>query len=176
MVTQRTWVEFYQYRINSSYHLHFITKYAHFLDMIYQECMRQNNPHIFEIGCGIGSISKALKPYNIEYSGFDLSHEMVALANENLGSDKFFQGDLFTMAIPVDTVNVTHGLLEHFSDETIEALRPKLVHSINYVPLDKYETPSFGDERLLPLEHWLELLKPSEYFTFNNGYDLCFKI
>ena len=49
-------------------------------------------------------------------------------------------------------------------------------NSIHYVPLDKYEVPSYGDERLLPYEFWLDMLKPKEWALFNDGHDLTFRI
>ncbi|MGL4482397.1 MAG: hypothetical protein ACRCTW_07725, partial [Lactococcus garvieae] len=44
---------------------------------------------------------------------------------------------------------------------------------IHYVPLAGWITGSFGDERLLPIEHWIVNFKPSSYHIFNEGKDAC---
>ena len=49
-------------------------------------------------------------------------------------------------------------------------------NSIHYVPLDKYEKPSFGDERLLPYKYWLDLVTPKCWMLFNDDHDLMFII
>lgn len=135
------------------------------------------NKTVIDACCGIGSISKALIDSPINVVGFDKCPMMVGLANENYGRDKFFQGDI------LDTNNilshsthltVTHGALEHFQDDDIIKICKNMKNSIHYVPLDGYVTPSFGDERLLPKEYWVDLVNPLYYTTFNEGKDLVF--
>lgn len=168
------WEEFYKKRINSSYQKYFEKKYLPFLEFI----LKQEENIIFEAGCGIGSISKFLIKENKKCFGIDLDKKMVNLANHNVGKNIFYQDNLITnkQGISNDTLSITHGVLEHFSDEKIIKSLKSLPNSIHYVPLDKYKIPSFGDERLLSKEYWIELTKTKEWFTFNNGYDLCFKI
>lgn len=165
-----SWAEFYKSRVNSErYFNHFNKKYKPFLEMI----LSTGDNFIFEAGCGIGSVSKALQEHLITSTGIDLDEEIVKLANENLGSDRFQQHDIFKMTTYVLTV--THGVLEHFSDEDILKILSRYPNSVHYVPLDKYENPSYGDERLLSVEYWLELVKPVEHIIFNDGYDLAFR-
>lgn len=68
------------------------------------------------------------------------------------------------------------GLLEHFTDEEITSLTSNMREwwQVHYVPLDGHETPSLGDERLLPASHWKDLLSLSYHETFNEGKDLVF--
>ena len=166
------WTSFYEKRVNTSYQDYFEERYKDFLEFI----LMQKERIIIEMGCGIGSVSKYLKKHDICCLGFDLSMEMVELANKNLNSNAFYQDDIFTSKANKNRLKVTHGVLEHFEDDKILEICFLHPNSIHYVPLDKYETPSFGDERLLPVEHWLNLVQPKEYFIFNNNYDLCFKV
>jgi hypothetical protein len=66
----------------------------------------------------------------------------------------------------------SHGLLEHFSDEQAAAIvdRHRAFYQVHYIP-GLYESQSYGDERLLPLEHWRKVLRPSRAYTFNEGLD-----
>lgn len=166
------WSKFYRNRVNSNYQTYFEKRYEPFLRFIQE----QNNNTIIEMGCGIGSISKFLLKKEFNCKGFDLSSNMVKLANQNVGIDIFTLGNIFAEHIPINVIGVSHGVLEHFSDEDILKICKGKKNSIHYVPLDKYITPSFGDERLLPYEHWVELLNPQEYQLFNNNHDLMFKL
>jgi 2-polyprenyl-3-methyl-5-hydroxy-6-metoxy-1,4-benzoquinol methylase len=166
------WHEFYKSRINSSYQDYFEDRYRPFLEYLH----RQIYATVTEMGCGIGSVSKYLLKHGFICSGFDICPEMVELAKLNVGHNIFYQDDILSHHSTDGVIGVSHGVLEHFSDEQILSIVKNNKDSIHYVPLDKYTTPSFGDERLLPLEYWIDLVKPKEYFTFNNEHDLCFKI
>lgn len=168
------WKSFYQSRVNSGYQDKFEQNYAPFLEFITEQT--KYSKYIIEMGCGIGSVSKALLKQGYTCSGFDLSPDMVELANTNVGANLFRQGDIFKEQLPVDIIGVSHGVLEHFSDEQIQQICEANKYSIHYVPLDKYVIPSFGDERLLPYQHWLDLVQPRDWFLFNKGHDLCFQV
>jgi len=169
--TVAEWKEFYMSRVNSDrYYDYFVKRYAPFLDMI----RNHGSNHIFEVGCGIGTVSKVLAKDGFTYSGIDLCPNMAEYANLNTNSNMFEQGDMFKFS--TKELSVTHGVLEHFEDELIVKSVELYPNSIHYVPLDKYVTPSFGDERLLPYQHWIELLSPTEWELFNDGHDLAFKI
>lgn len=170
-IVENDWVGFYKDRVNSTYEDYFADRYKPFLDKVRSFA---NSKGIFELGCGIGSVSKALS--GIPFSGIDLSKEMVELANENTNSLNFYPGDIFHVATPKSILKVSHGVLEHFSDEDILKICKKHPNSLHYVPLEKYKTPSFGDERLLSAKHWIDLVKPEYAKVFNNGYDLMFLV
>lgn len=167
---ENKWKDFYKDRVNSPYQTYFETKYKDFLDYI----LKHKEVVMVEAGCGIGSVSKFLHKHGKVVDGFDLCPEMVKLANINTGTNAFFQKDLFEYKSQFLTI--THGVLEHFDDDKIIEFTKLYPYSINYVPLDKYITPSFGDERLLSSQYWIDLLQPVEHFVFNDGLDLCFKI
>lgn len=89
-------------------------------------------------------------------------------AKENICEPKFFESF---------TVVVTHGVLEHFSDEDITKImstynNDKVLFQAHYVPTCQYAFPSFGDERLLPVDDWIALIKPDYYLLDNGGKDL----
>lgn len=173
----KKWWNFYSGRIHSDYQDYFEERYKVFLDIVRNLAPKEG---IFELGCGIGSVSKTLQRDLLEtpFQGIDLCEDMVRLANDNTTSNNFYPGDIFNPSIPVDKImlKVTHGVLEHFEDSKILEFCSLYPNSVNYVPLDKYETPSFGDERLLPWEYWVDLVNPRAYEVFNDGYDLVFVV
>ncbi|MGB3491899.1 MAG: methyltransferase domain-containing protein [Elainellaceae cyanobacterium] len=163
------WNNFYAKRVNSSYQEYFEDRYYCFL----QEVLRLSyGGEAIDAGCGIGSVSKYLSRYQVATVGFDLCLDMVKLAQLNVPTRPFFQNDLLTFKS--DRLVVTHGVLEHFEDDIIHTILENNPNSIHYVPLEGYGEPSFGDERLLPKEYWLDTFKASAHETFNNGLDLYF--
>lgn len=79
---------------------------------------------------------------------------------------------------PKVTLTITHGVLEHLTDGGIQAainfyFPLNGTHQLHYVPLEGYKTPSYGDERLLPLSYWKDMLKFTKYTVVNNK-DLYF--
>lgn len=178
-MVKNNWKAFYEARINSEYQTYFNERYKVMIDLI-----KDFKPgFIKEEGIGIGSISKALKDTEIVCFGFDNSWDMLGLCQRNNPKIMVYEDCILNPKITFDrdeSINqliVTHGVLEHFSDKQIEDIsyrqrlyRPQNI--VHYVPLDKYQTPSFGDERLLPYEHWLKLVKPKDYILFNDEHDL----
>ncbi len=169
------WYEFYKARVNSDYQLHFNDRYRVMIGYISGMKIQT----IKEEGVGIGSLPKSLEIERYTYIGTDISEKMLSLCDENVHN--------FIMSYQEDILNpkdiltrydlvVGHGVLEHFSDEEIKKIWNRQTtignNVMHYVPLDKYQCPSFGDERLLPYEYWLELVEPFDYVLFNNGHDL----
>lgn len=163
-----SWNKFYEDRINSTYQDYFEQRYEPFLEVIDQ---LKNSNGILELGCGIGSVSKAVGG---KFKGFDLCPDMVRLANLNTQSENFHTQDIFGTVFDPGVLKVSHGVLEHFSDSQIQDICESCLNSIHYVPLDKYVTPSFGDERLLPYQYWLKLTTPKMWMLFNDDHDLMF--
>lgn len=168
------WSEFYQGRCNSRYMEYVLERYQPFLG----EILRDEPLRLLEEGCGVGTISKCLIAIDPGIDPYlsDNCVDQLRLAEANTGlkpmQSCIVKGGNDTFA---DVIH-GHGILEHFSDDDVLAiinrqwqLAPKVVH---YVPTNKYKTPSFGDERLLPVEYWLSF-QPTRHFTFNDGYDLC---
>ena len=149
---ENNWHSFYANRINSGYQRYFEFRYHPFLNCI----LHKNPKRVVEVGCGIGSVSKFLRQYNIDCLGFDITENMVLLANKNVNKQIFFTADALNSDI-ASVLNdcglaVTHGVLEHFEDHDILKILFNYPNSVHYVPLNGYSSPSFGDERLLPLE------------------------
>jgi hypothetical protein len=80
-------------------------------------------------------------------------------------------GNIFDKQHEKVDIVVTHGVLEHFTDKNIHKILKRYSDagqkSVHYVPLDGYKTPSFGDERLLPYQYWIEQFKPTDYLVKN---------
>lgn len=175
------WAEFYKGRLLSDgYRQYAAQRYAPFLD-----CIRQNlkrGDRVVEVGCGLATMTALLaenrtqRPW-VGFRCFDINQDMVAYARQNLHEG--YPVDVGDARLPThvkpDVVH-SHGMLEHFSNDdirkVIQAHRDDGARiAIHYVPGDKYETPSFGDERLLPVRAWQEIANPSAVLTFNDGYD-----
>jgi 2-polyprenyl-3-methyl-5-hydroxy-6-metoxy-1,4-benzoquinol methylase len=172
------WYEFYKKRINSPYQSYFEERYAPFLKILL------SYKKIKEEGIGIGSVSKALVKKGIFCYGTDEDRKVLNLCSLNNPDVTTYQENILSqnkMYQKGTDCIVTHGVLEHFSDEMIKIilnyyksnLRKTVKASVHYVPLDKYSQPSFGDERLLPKEYWIDTFKPTAFFTFNDHHDLC---
>ncbi len=76
--------------------------YKSFLD-------KYNKKSLLEIGCGTGSLSQHFVQNNYEYSGFDLSSDMLKIAKEKNPNTPFIQGDMrsFELEKQVEGVLIT---------------------------------------------------------------------
>lgn len=170
------WRDFYENRVNSGYQEYFDGRYSVMIEYIIGNFNKHTS--ICEAGIGIGSLANSLMCAGMRnYTGFDNSTDMLCLCKMNLKKsiNRLYFDCIKHSNVPNSSkLIVTHGVLEHFSDEEIKLIIERYKHtvSVHYVPLDKYKEPSFGDERLLPYEYWIELVKPSEYYLFNDGHDL----
>lgn len=164
------WHKFYEKRVNSSYQEYFERRYQPFLDTVLTRAF--GGGVVIDAGCGIGSVSKYLNKRGIFTVGFDLCPDMVALACKNVPDSLFMVRDI--KGFESDRTVVTHGVLEHFDDATIKGILENCPDSVHYVPLDGYKEPSFGDERLLPKEFWVDTFRPRFWETFNEDEDLYF--
>ena len=158
------WIDFYKSRVNSSYQQYFNQKYAGMIEMI----VNQQPKVLKEEGVGIGSLIKALQPLlpDTKFIGSDNNRKMLELCRENVSNVELFHEDITNHSVDyrgIDLV-VSHGVLEHFEDAVIHYILQKYenagVESLHYVPTDHYESPSFGDERLLPWQHWVKIKAP----------------
>ena len=167
------WSEYYMSRVGSGYSEYAKKRYAPMLDILVS-----SGSSFREEGCGIGTISKILlERSNVSLEAFDFDPDILELAKRNIATNiPLYHGDIRVgVDRPVDAI-FSHGVIEHFSDEDIfhilkqQGRRSKRV--VHYVPTDGYESPSFGDERLLPYRCWLEKFKPSDFILFNKNKDL----
>lgn len=171
------WFEFYKSRIgNISYEQYFNQKYGLFLDYLSNHI--KVGDRVLEIGCGTSLVTKTIYRNNILFKVFDNNPKMLELSDINLKNKKITK-KLFDARNPLKErydMIYSHGVLEHFTiSEIREIIKNQLKvcsHLVHYVPSNKYEFPSFGDELLLPKEDWNKDFKPSKIIEFNKGYDL----
>ena len=175
-----TWPDFYRGRLLSEGYLaYFEERYAPFLDHIRKAL--QPEDLVIEVGCGLATSTKLLMrsnvPYFTSFRCYDHNPDMVQLAKQNVGvAAMVAQADARIPTYTRPDVVHSHGLLEHFSDTQIawflasQRLDGPRV-SIHYVPGELHGTPSFGDERLLPLDYWVDTFAPTSWETFNDGRD-----
>lgn len=180
LTQKQAWHEFYANRVGDSYQSYFKKRYKVMIDFITFNFSK--NSIVIEEGIGIGSMAKALMPEGFQtYKGFDICAKVLRLCQKNVPGLWLYQDDIVNPKLRLKhNLAITHGVLEHFSDMDISRICTRYkregVISVHYVPLDKYKEPSFGDERLLPYEHWLDLVNPIEYHLFNENHDLLFVV
>jgi trans-aconitate methyltransferase len=179
------WSDFYKDRLNEGYENYVRNRYAPFI----QEIISHPYHFIEEHGCGPGFITKIIRQDypkdDVLYYMYDNDTDILELTKQNLEWNKHSrdiliqQHDLkkYSQMLPryVDVI-FSHGVLEHFDDNTIrEVINMQLTRGktlIHYVPSNKYEIPSFGDERLMSPKEWKNICQPTEIKEFNNGFDL----
>lgn len=151
---------------------------------LFQAVADATNPggFVVEAGAGAGFTACALRPYLTHTTSLLLLEkdpEMVDLCAEQvlpLDRTMVVQSDILRdPLVPADCI-YAHGVLEHYDDRTINRMvsrqrqhAPAVVH---YVPTDRYDSPSFGDERLMSPAAWQRIAKPTRMVEFNDGYDL----
>ena len=169
------WSNFYSTRIGNGYFNYAQVRYKNFI----QSILNTPSKSFREEGCGIGTISRAIMSIYGEncIQLFDYDKDQVELAKKNLNISFIKQGDIFKNHGQVDCI-FSHGVLEHFSNEQIFNIlnrqKQEAKYVIHYVPTNNYESPSFGDERLMPIEWWVKMFKPINWFTFNDKKFLIF--
>lgn len=169
------WSDFYAGRVGSGYADYCKVRYLPFL----QELMDNDKDTTFrEEGCGIGTMSRILLEnnyYNIEM--FDLDPKQLEMAKTNTHDAlTAYVGNILSYHMPVDVI-FSHGVIEHFEDCQIRTVLARQIATarksvVHYVPTDGYDEPTFGDERLMSVEWWLENFQPSRYVMFNDNKDL----
>jgi len=177
----RKWEEFYKGRLlDPGYQQYVRERYKPFLGAIIERA--KLGDRIVEVGCGLGTITRVLADSMIRanqgFRAYDLNPYMVRYARQTLSDGYPVEvGNAFFPTNCKPDIVHSHGMLEHFTDDQIGKviqahIKDEARHAVHYVPGDKYEVPSFGDERLMPLEFWKEF-GPTEAFAFNDGYDYC---
>lgn len=194
----KTWYDHYVGRMNDSYREHVSKRYGKHINMIVSAATKRNGLKVVEIGCGAANVSRIVSEKIIQktndrvfpkYVILDICPKMLGLARVNFGavSDHVAQlGDALDLGMSEDLKSTdvfhSHGVLEHFRDGQINVIineQKRMASSgaqlIHYVPSAKYETPSFGDERLMTPDQWYQICMPDEIIEFNDGYDLILK-
>lgn len=173
------WKNFYAGREGHDYRMYVRDRYAPFIEAIASrvKCIDL----VLELGTGTGTITSLLADYhNDETSKFaatDIDPEMVSIAKErmadhNLIDVSVYRENAFIGGTQAEVVH-SHGMLEHFDDFTIRKIIENYSHArvqVHYVP-GMYGEPTFGDERLMPVQAWWDICKPDQIVTFNEGLD-----
>jgi trans-aconitate methyltransferase len=133
-----------------------------------------------EIGCGRGIHSIFLSYFISTVIGIDNSVALVEKARIDnsrfRGRARFLARDAFKLDFPKETFDVcfSQGFLEHFTDEEICLLiRNQLWIAkiiVASVPSVFYSTKDRGDERLMSIEEWGEVLKNFDTYMFYYGF------
>lgn len=174
------WHNFYKNRIGESYTYYISKQYSPFIEEIKKRINPQSK--VLEMGCGIGSVTKILSDLiNASYYISDISQEMISLSILNLKGRTFnhLRWNIKKEFKEKVAIIHSHGVLEHFNDRDIKQIITNQLkcckNLLHYVPSNKYNYKSFGDERLLSKNKWKELVRPKEIIEFNNGYDLILR-
>lgn len=171
------WLNFYWDRIgDTGYEAYVARQYEPFLNAIHREW--RPGEVSMEVGCGLGTITKILGRNNYHTRiAVDLCQHMVEVAKGNLlGIAKVIHADMRTSSwLKADVIH-GHGVLDHLSDHdiyrTLEAHRKSGARvAIHYVPGELHGKPSFGNERLPPVQWWEDKWDTTEAHTFNGGKD-----
>lgn len=191
----KNWHEVYESRINNGYYDYFCTKYKCFLDKLENSVKEaygsKDESTILELGCGTANSTKYLIERfgnKFKYVAVDSCSEMIELAKNNIKESRvgvsdvdctFYTDDIFEFIKRGDNfddvlIAHSHGVLEHFDDDGIFKIISFFSQSqCHYVPSIMYETPSRGDERLMSVEHWKNIVKSlANVESFNSGFDL----
>lgn len=172
------WLAFYEGRIGNDYLEYVRERYRPFIRTIYDRIRPCDD--ILELGVGTGTITKILlranKYQDVWFQGIDICPEMIRIAKQRMDNESvgLQTGDVRYLdgSCSADVVH-SHGLLEHFGDEDIRKIISNFSEArvqIHYVP-GLYDKPSFGDERLMPIDEWWRIVNPTEILTFNGGLD-----
>lgn len=189
MTSHSSWADFYADRVGPGYEDYCRRRYEPFLSEIVSHLPYDGRA--IEMGCGTATISNILASYPgraaAKFSLIDKDPEMIQLARfrtrHNAGRVNLMQLDFRDNIVNSSNLRAdvlhSHGVLEHYGDDDIRSIVVKFRKiapiQVHYVP-GLYPKPSFGDERLLPLDHWTRLLDVNHAEAFNWGLDYCLTI
>ena len=124
---------------------------------------------IVEIGCGSGYVSFLLSKMGSNVTAIDINREVIKSVQKKNCYCSYVNtilADMLNLSLKDNSFDTAfhQGLLEHFDDETIiEALKEqrRVARVVVFdVPNNKYRLGPYnvGDERLLSIKHWKELI------------------
>jgi SAM-dependent methyltransferase len=169
------WATFYEGREGASYLDYVKQRYEPFIAAISTRIRYDDT--VLEIGAGTGTITRALqwRGRKARFCASDIDPEMVDRTKERLkefAAVSVYRENAFLGGTRADVVH-SHGMLEHFCDDNIRQVIDNYRHAhtqVHYVP-GLYDKPTFGDERLMSVDAWWKICKPSQIITFNDGLD-----
>jgi SAM-dependent methyltransferase len=144
------------------------------------EAYRKTNTAALEIGCGRGVHSIFLSYFIPNVVGIDNNVKLVEKARKDnsrfRGHAHFLIRDAFKLDFLDGTFDVcfSQGFLEHFTNEEICLLTEKQLRIakiiVASVPSIFYSAKDRGDERLMSIEEWREVLKNFNTSLFYYGF------
>lgn len=175
------WATFYEGRATASYLDYAERRYKPFIDAILARVTPGDV--VLELGAGVGTITAALEKHVGEIATLvatDIDPDQLRILGQRFeGTDVIVSRSDVTSGTPCSAADVvhSHGMLEHFDDATIRKIigTYRGLTQVHYVP-GLYPHPTFGDERLMPVERWWDIVKPSQIITFNDGLDYALVI
>lgn len=134
----------------------------------------QPNTKILEVGFGSGNTAFLLASMGYNVTGIDINEILVERMKKKysniFNNDKlsFKQSDMLSLPWEENSFELAYhqGVLEHFSNEIIIKALKEQARVANWVifdvPNNKYKNRPFGDERLLPISEWKQMIKDAE--------------
>jgi SAM-dependent methyltransferase len=146
---------------------------------IWQVYLKAKNSAI-EIGCGRGIHAIFLSYFIRTVVGIDKSPALIERAKVNnaklRGRARFLIRDAFNLDFPADTFDVcfSQGFFEHFTPEEIGLLTKEQLRVaravVASIPSTFYSVKDRGDEHLLSIEEWKNILKEFRTHLFYYGF------
>lgn len=165
MSVRQSWGDFYVDAGGPDYLLDHIAIHKDFL----KEILKRKPRTAFEAGCGSAIMSIFLAMTGVRVTACDRDENILKQASstaENWNTKVDFQNaDLLNLPFPKNSFDISfsQGVLEHMTDGQIRKscgellkISPVFIFS---VPGSHYKHKDFGDERLLPLDTWKNILK-----------------
>jgi len=154
-----------------------LNRHAQFIEKI---ASLAENKSILEVGIGSGSMSLFFSWMGFHVTGIDNSESIINQAqtlidkygNKNIVN--FIKTDAFNLRFEHCQFDVafSQGFFEHFNDSEIKTLIEQQLFCSKYVALSIpslwYPNKDFGDERLMKLESWENIL--SNYSIIDSFY------
>lgn len=178
-----SWQEFYSNPINLNDYL----RNLHMHSFIFERILEETPSNILEVGVGTGSMSIFLSHLGLSVKAVDNNQEVLNNAlklNDALnGSAQFIEADAYKLSEIFSSDNFdlvfSQGFFEHFNNNEIENLinEQLKVSRLIFISIPSIFNPSndFGDERLLSIKKWKEILGTMDLnvdFIVYYGYSL----
>ena len=164
-IMKRTWSDMYGRDMSQEEIEENIDNHKEFLNIV----MSGNPSKLVEVGAGSGVMAAYFSERVDEVVSVDNDKEVLEYAEKNCkrlsGAAKFKEEDAFNMSFDDNSFDVafSQGFFEHFSDDDIRRLlkeQLRVAKAVVFsVPTAYYRNRDFGNERLLSVGKWRDILK-----------------
>jgi SAM-dependent methyltransferase len=131
-----------------------------------RESLATSPRRFVEVGCGGANVAIFMGLLGLESAGLDIEEGVIVEARRHADALNakvdLRVADGFATGEETDAFDVaaSQGVLEHFSDDQIEAFLAESIRiakrTVASMPNANYPEHDFGNERLMPLEFWRE--------------------